>query len=139
MKITVDPKLTAEQPGEYVLKKNGTREEPFDPASIQNGVVVRVSPDVLRSDEAIVGVIRHEMYEIENLARMVEDGYLTNADVTDHVRARNGQNLHGQAWDVADLEVLAMREKPGTPHHDQLIARQKMLLERFDAKNHGSQ
>ena len=69
---------------------------------------------------------------------MLSEGDLTNADVTSHIKAGNGQNLHGQAWDVADLEVLIMREKPGSSRHTELVARQKAMLANMDLKNHGS-
>ena len=94
-------------------------------------------PDVLESDEAIVGVLRHETYELEQLARKLEYTPMTNADILSHTGPKRGQNLHGQAWDVADYEVLMMRETPGSPEHSRLLKGRDGMLARFELQNHG--
>ncbi len=101
-------------------------------------MVVRIRPEVLESDEAIVSTLRHEAHELENLEKLLSENDLTNSDVTSHIKARGGDNLHGQAWDVADLEVLIMRERPGSPRHVELVARQKSMLAKMDVQKHGS-
>ena len=99
---------------------------------------MRIRPEVLESDEAIVGTLRYEAHEIENLERLLTEGNLTNGDITAHIKALGGDNLHGQAWDVADLEVLIMRARPGSPKHTELVARQKAMLAKMELQNHGS-
>ncbi len=100
-------------------------------------MTVNIRPSVLESDEAIVCVFRHEMYELENLAQMAEEATMTNRDVNAHTTPEVRHNLHDQAWDVADLEVL-MRERPGSSKHAELVERRESLLARFELQNHGS-
>jgi hypothetical protein len=69
-----------------------------------------IRPDVLGSDEAIVAVLAHEMYELENLRRLLEHGRMTIEDFIAHVAPGNRGNLHDQAWNEADAAVLRMRE-----------------------------
>lgn len=137
IKVVVDPKLPADRHAEYVFLKDGKPNETFNQRLVEDGIVVRVRPDVFESDEAIVAVLRHETYELENLARKLETTTMTNADVRSHTGEKRGQNLHGQAWDVADVEVLLMRETAGTAKHAQLLERREVLLARFGLQNHG--
>ena len=136
VKLVVDPKLPADRHAEYVFDRSAKPEKRFNQGLLED-VVVRVRPDVLESDEAIVGVLRHETYELENLARKLETTSMTNADVRSHTGEKRGQNLHGQAWDVADLEVHIMRETPGSAKHAQLLGRRDAMLARFALQNHG--
>jgi hypothetical protein len=74
-------------------------------------IPVRLSADVLRSDEAIVAVISHEMHELNELRKLFEaNGGRLRADHL-HRAITPGKpgNLHFQAWDVADALVLKMR------------------------------
>jgi hypothetical protein len=138
VKVVADPNVPADRHAEYVFEMNGNpRKELRHDALMKRGVTVRVRPDVFASDEAIVGVLRHEQYELTELATKLESAKMTKADVRAHVEAGRGQNLHGQAWDVADLEVRIMRESPGTPKHAQLVRQREALLARFDVQNHG--
>jgi hypothetical protein len=75
-------------------------------------IPVLINPDVLRSDEAIVAVLVHEMYELEELRRMFASGNrqrMRGDDYLAHVRPGDPRNLHDKAWDVADDAVLSMR------------------------------
>jgi hypothetical protein len=68
-----------------------------------------IRKDILRSDEAIVAVIGHEMFELERLRSIFEGG----API-EHWEAEtspnNPGNVHWQAWDYADELVTRMRE-----------------------------
>jgi hypothetical protein len=73
----------------------------------------RVHPDILASDEAIVGTFEHEMYELAKL-RAVFVGCkrwrMGIADYASYVQPGIPGNLHCQAWDAADRAVQRMRE-----------------------------
>lgn len=140
IKFTIDPKLGADRMANYTLERSGKPEAPFPFDSLQEkGVTVNLRPDVLQSDEAIVGVLRHELHELFNLDRMLQEGTsLKNRDVLSQIARNRGDNLHGQAWDVADLEVLLMRNPPGSPQHDAIVRRRDKLLDALEQRNHGS-
>ncbi len=73
-------------------------------------VTVRVHPSVFHSDEAVVGVLAHESYELTRLRRLIEArGAMPAGEVQRCIDPRLDANLHGQAWDIADLQVMAMR------------------------------
>lgn len=67
--------------------------------------------DILRSDEAIVAVIAHEMHELNGLLPLLRRGQLTIDQFNAHTSATNPGNLHYEAWDVADKLVEEMRRK----------------------------
>ena len=74
---------------------------------------VRVHPDILTSDEAIVGVFQHEMFELGELReaffdsrkglRMIADDY------GNQIAENRAGNYHDQAWDSGDKLLLRMR------------------------------
>jgi hypothetical protein len=72
-------------------------------------VPFRIWPGLLKSDEAIVAVIAHEMHEINSLRPLLEVGILTIDDYITHTEPGRTGNLHDQAWDVADNFVDRMR------------------------------
>jgi hypothetical protein len=72
-------------------------------------VPFRFWPDILKSDEAIVAVFAHEMFELEKLRPLLEEGTITIEDFIAHTRPDNPGNLHAQAWDRADELVQRMR------------------------------
>lgn len=140
VRVNVDPKVAADRDAEYEFEKFADPKAAFQKGTlVDEGVVVRLRPEVLESDEAIVGVLRHECYELENLARLNEETTMTKRDVNAHTTQRVRGNLHDQAWDVADLEVRIMRERPGSAKHDELVALQARLLARYALKNHGDE
>jgi hypothetical protein len=67
--------------------------------------------DILRSDEAIVAVIAHEMHELNGLIPLLREGQLTIEQFNGHTSATNPGNLHYEAWDIADELVEEMRRK----------------------------
>lgn len=139
IKFTVDPNVPGDRMAQYTLVRAAKPESRYNrDAMIEGGVTVNLRPDVLASDEAIVGTLTHELHELLNLDRMLEESdRMTYGDVKQQIAPNRGDNLHGQAWDVADLEVMLMREQPGTPKHKDLLARRTRLLEAFEQKNHG--
>jgi hypothetical protein len=68
-----------------------------------------IRPDVLESDEAIVAVFTHEMYELRHLRDLLRRGPMTVDDCLTQVAPGLKGNLHDRAWDEADRAVLAMR------------------------------
>jgi hypothetical protein len=76
-------------------------------------VPFQVNPKVLESDEAIVGVFAHELYELKRLRAIFKSGSkLTIESFGQHVQPGVAGNLHDLAWDVADKLVEKMRRVP---------------------------
>jgi hypothetical protein len=69
----------------------------------------RIWPEILKSDEAIVAVLAHEMFELEKLRPLLQEGMLTIDALIAHTRPDNPGNLHDLAWDHADELVERMR------------------------------
>lgn len=71
-----------------------------------------IRKDIMESDEAIVAVMGHEMFELERLRQVFEHGAAIEkwaAETSPH----NPGNFHWQAWDYADSLVATMRgEQP---------------------------
>jgi len=74
-------------------------------------IPISINPDVLRSDEAIVAVVAHEVFELEELRRMFrgQSQQMRGDDYLGHVKPGEHGNLHGKAWEVADEAVRKMR------------------------------
>ncbi len=73
----------------------------------------RVHPEVLMSDEAIVAVFQHEMFELSELRRVFFSSDKRRMSATDYglqVAPGYRNNFHDQAWDAADAAVLRMRK-----------------------------
>ena len=78
-------------------------------ASATGKVPFLIRPDVLEIDEAIVAVIAHEMYELEELRPLLLEGKTSIKDIIWHSRPGVPGNLHDKAWDVADTFVERMK------------------------------
>ncbi len=74
-------------------------------------IPVRLNPQILSSDEAIVAVIGHEMYELNELRRLFEElgGEMSGRQLHDLIRPGVPKNLHDLAWDESDRLVTGMR------------------------------
>jgi hypothetical protein len=72
-------------------------------------VPFRIWAGILKSDEAIVAVLAHEMYEIRALRPYLEQGELSIEDYVMHTEPGRRGNLHDQAWEEADRLVDLMR------------------------------
>jgi hypothetical protein len=95
--------------GPLVSKIAGTIVTWSDLAHDQTGKVpFRTRPDILTSDEAIVAVFAHEMYELEMLRPLLRRG-ISIEEFGGHTRPGNPGNLHDAAWDLADALVERMR------------------------------
>jgi hypothetical protein len=100
--------LTARAP--RVDKPSGERVNWSDLVhDITHKVPFRVWPGILRSDEAIVAVLAHEMHEILALRPYLEGGEISIDDFIMHTEPGRPGNLHDEAWDIADLMVDKMR------------------------------
>jgi hypothetical protein len=78
-------------------------------------IPVRLSSGILRSDEAIVAVIGHEMYELNKLREIsaANGGVMRADDLHRAITPGRSGNLHVQAWDEADKLVLDLRKRRG--------------------------
>jgi hypothetical protein len=77
-----------------------------------NGKIkVKVDRRILNSDESIVAVLGHEMYEIDALRQIFASSpaAMQYMDVARLIDAKLGGTIHQQAWDYADNLVLDMR------------------------------
>jgi hypothetical protein len=73
-------------------------------------VPIIIRSDILESDEAIVAVFAHELFEIERFREVVRrsDAITIEVFIANHTPDNPG-NFHDQAWDVADALVRRMR------------------------------
>ena len=80
-------------------------------------IPVRISRELLASDEAIVAIMGHEMHELNALRRLFEEsgGVMRAGRLRSLIRPGIPNNLHDQAWDVADVLVRRMQQTPTTP------------------------
>jgi hypothetical protein len=73
-------------------------------------VPFRLWEGILKSDEAIVAVLGHEMYELERLRPLLKSGKTTIGEFIAMTCPGNPGNLHDRAWEFADRLVAQMRE-----------------------------
>jgi len=78
---------------------------------LTNKVPFRFWPGILDSDEAIVAVFAHEMFELERLRPLLIDGRMTIEAFIEQTCPGSPGNLHDQAWDYADNLVERMRKE----------------------------
>ena len=75
-------------------------------------IAVKVSKDILDSDEAIVAVVAHEMHELNSLRKIFEERQTLPAEELGRlINPGHKGNLHDQAWDIADQLVARMRKE----------------------------
>jgi len=75
-----------------------------------DNIAVKISKDILDSDEAIVAVMAHEMHELNGLRNVFERRQTIPAEELGRmINPGHRGNLHDQAWDVADSLVAKMR------------------------------
>jgi hypothetical protein len=138
VKVVVDPNVPIGKSfAEYSLSsaKSATEKLSWAEAARDGQVIVRVNPAVLKSDEAIVGVLQHEAYELSELKRAFDErGALSAGEIGRLISPAGERNLHGQAWDIADLRVLIMREGNAAKKAE-LVARLETLLKKFHEQN----
>ena len=79
---------------------------------VQERIPVKVKVSVLESDEAIVAVVAHEMYELNELRRLFEEREMMSGPyLHELIRVGLPKNLHDRAWDAADEFVFTMRKE----------------------------
>ncbi|MEZ4364028.1 MAG: hypothetical protein R3B48_27895 [Kofleriaceae bacterium] len=84
-------------------------------ATAKDEVPIVLSEEVLKSDEAIVAVIAHELHEVEMLRQvLLEKGGLSDPEVHRLISPGFKGNFHDEAWDVADRMVAKMRRSRST-------------------------
>ena len=75
---------------------------------------MKLSRDVLSSDEACVAVLAHEMHEISGLRKLFDvRETIPGEEISRLVAPGIKGNLHDQAWDAADTAVARMRTEAG--------------------------
>ena len=142
VKIVVDESVPADRFADYTLVRStsgGGAHPPVRWSTIapHESIVVRLHPSVARSDEAIAAVVEHECYELERIKRTLDARGAVSADeLARMVDADVANNLHHQAWEVADLRVLAMRAKDAASR-EAILERRARLIERYDVMNFG--
>lgn len=79
--------------------------------NITGKIPVRIRPDVLESDEAIVAIFTHELHELNRLRQMftANSGVMSAENLYRLVEEGFKNNLHDEAWDLANQAVLRMR------------------------------
>lgn len=99
--------LVKKWPGELVfwsdLVHKRTRKIPF-----------RIWPGLMDSDEAIVAVIGHEMFELDLVRAHLSEGGVPIGQLTERTCPGVPGNWHDRAWDRADELVGKMRQEGAT-------------------------
>jgi hypothetical protein len=72
-------------------------------------VPFRIWRGILNSDEAIVAVFAHEMFELNKLRPLLKQGRVTIDDFIAMTCPGNVGNIHDEAWEFADGLVDEMR------------------------------
>lgn len=76
-----------------------------------DNIAVKISKDILDSDEAIVAIMAHEMHELNGLREIfAQRGTLTAEELGRLINPGHKGNLHDQAWEIADSFVAKMRK-----------------------------
>jgi hypothetical protein len=97
-----------------VVKPTGEKVYWADLVHDETGKVpFRIWPGILKSDEAIVAVISHELHELEKLRPFLQEGSLSIDDFIAQTEPGKAGNYHDEAWDVADEMVDQMRKAGG--------------------------
>ena len=76
----------------------------------------RIHRDVLTSDEAIIAVFTHELFELQQFRNVFMASKKKRINATDYgIQSAPGRpgNFHDLAWDAADEAVMRMRAKQG--------------------------
>jgi hypothetical protein len=68
-----------------------------------------IRQDTMTSDEAIVAVIGHELYELEEMRKVFGENGAPIEHWLAEAHADNEGNFHWRAWDYADELVARMR------------------------------
>ena len=63
----------------------------------------------MTSDEAIVAVLAHEMYELEQLRPLLQQDGISIEQFGGLTCPGNPGNYHDEAWELADVMVKRMR------------------------------
>lgn len=81
----------------------------------RNGIIpFLINPAILVSDEAILAVLAHEMFEFNLLLHDMNYSEYERLGMNDYysqVRDDLPNNYHSQAWDHADELILKMRRE----------------------------
>jgi hypothetical protein len=81
---------------------------------MEGRIPFQVHPEILTSDEAIVAVFQHEMYELSLMREVFSqspDGSMNGMDYGIQTSTGRPGNFHDVAWDEADKSVLRMRRR----------------------------
>ena len=74
--------------------------------------MIKVNPNILCSDENIIGTLAHEVYEAGAVAAAFHSqGGRLRTDVLNKLVNPKTGTLHCEAWDVGDDLVLKFRSK----------------------------
>jgi hypothetical protein len=73
-----------------------------------------IRQDIFASDEAIIAVIAHELYELENMRVELQGKGIISQYFIGHTCPGNPGNLHDEAWDYADALIERLRSQEDT-------------------------
>jgi hypothetical protein len=77
-------------------------------------MMIRVNPNILSSDENIVGTLAHETHEAQAVeAEFISQGRRMRADVLHRLVNSETGTAHVEAWEFADKLVRLLRGRPG--------------------------
>jgi hypothetical protein len=80
--------------------------------NLEGRIPVRIDSTILRSDQGIVGIIGHEMHELNTLRALFRtslNGSMTLERLGRLIDPKLDGILHREAWDVSDVLIRAMR------------------------------
>lgn len=107
------------QYGAFASTRNYTWDDLFVPprnADDEPAIVIKLRASVLESDEAIVAVLSHELFEIEGLeAAFEQEPTMSGEKLIQRIGPDRPNNLHCQAWGEADAMVDKMRKDAEEP------------------------
>ena len=115
VRFVADASLPADMPAIYGMFTNQRASHTFDElVNARGAILVRVRPEVLHSDEAILAVIGHEMHELSSLKKLFADngGRLTHERLANLIQAPQGI-VHQDAVRYGDELVRNRRNSRG--------------------------
>jgi hypothetical protein len=107
-----EPELPQDTPAKYGEFKNGEPSYKFDDLRrrADGKIVVKVRPDVLENDEAILAYFGHEMKELEELREIfAKNGGSLSAQRLHGLIGHPDGSIHQEAAGYGDEQVLKIR------------------------------
>lgn len=81
--------------------------------NVHDKIMIQLDTSLLKSDEGIVGIVAHEMHELNNLRRLfaeTADQKMTLERLAKLISADHDGQLHLEAWGVSDKIITEMKK-----------------------------